>query len=45
MAYTVSIQRGDQPFAGTDKAMEAEFRVTEIYRREADGWKLVHLKR
>lgn len=42
MAYTVYIQHGDQLFAGTDKPMASELRVTEIYRREADGWKIVH---
>ena len=42
MAYTVSIQRGDQLFAGADTAMQSELRVTEIYRREDGAWRLVH---
>ena len=42
MAYTVSIQRGDQLFAGTDTAMQSELRVTEIYRRDDGEWRLVH---
>lgn len=42
MAYTVSIQRGDQLFAGTDTARQSELRVTEIYRREDGEWRLVH---
>ncbi len=42
MAYTVSILRGDQLFAGADTASQSALRVTEIYRREEGGWKLVH---
>lgn len=42
MAYTVSIQRGDQLFAGADTSMQSALRVTEIYRREEGVWKLVH---
>ena len=42
MAYTVSIQLGDQLFAGVDTAMQSELRVTEIYRREDGEWRLVH---
>jgi len=40
LAYTLDVERvgamlGEQPFAG-------EVRATNIYRREAGGWKIVH---
>ncbi len=42
MAYTVAIERGDvRPSGGRAFAPKA-LRVTEIFRREASGWKLIH---
>jgi ketosteroid isomerase-like protein len=40
MAYEVGIERGQAKLAGEQIAIEQ--RVTNIYRREADGWKIVH---
>ena len=40
MAYEVGIERGQVNLAGEQIAIEQ--RVTNIYRREADGWKIVH---
>ena len=40
MAYEVGIERGQMTLAGRD--VPIEHRVTNVYRREADGWKIVH---
>lgn len=40
MAYEVGIERGHAKLAGED--VKIEHRVTNVYRREADGWKIVH---
>jgi ketosteroid isomerase-like protein len=40
MAYEVGIERGSAKVAG--ETISIEHRVTNVYRREAGGWKLVH---
>lgn len=40
MAYEVGVERGQFKMAG--HPVRLEHRVTNIYRRQADGWKLVH---
>jgi len=42
MAYTVEIYRGDIRRAGWEESGQLELRVTQVYRREGDEWKLVH---
>lgn len=39
-AYELGIERGQATMAGQQVAIE--HRVTNIYRREAGGWKIVH---
>lgn len=40
MAYELGVEHGEFKMAG--KPVSLEHRVTNIYRREAGGWKLVH---
>jgi ketosteroid isomerase-like protein len=40
MAYEVGVERGSAKVAG--ETITIEQRVTNVYRREAGGWKLVH---
>jgi ketosteroid isomerase-like protein len=40
MAYEVGVERGQLKLAGTQ--VNIDHRVTNIYRREAGGWKIVH---
>ena len=40
MAYEVGIEQGQFTFAGEQVSIEQ--RVTNVYRREAGGWKIVH---
>jgi ketosteroid isomerase-like protein len=40
MAYEVGIEQGQATLAGEQITIEQ--RVTNIYRREAGGWKIVH---
>lgn len=40
LAYELGVEYGDFKLAG--QALSLEHRVTNIYRREASGWKLVH---
>lgn len=40
--YTVAIERGAVRVAGQEVAAPMALRVTQVYRREDDGWKLVH---
>ena len=40
MAYEVGVEHGQAKLAGEQIAIEQ--RVTNIYRREAEGWKIVH---
>jgi ketosteroid isomerase-like protein len=40
MAYEVGIERGQITSAGRN--VPIEYRLTNVYRREAEGWKIVH---
>ena len=40
MAYEVGIERGHAKLAGED--VKIEHRVTNVYRRGAGGWRMVH---
>jgi ketosteroid isomerase-like protein len=42
MAYTVAIERSEALLVGQDTPAPMALRVTHIYRKENDVWKLVH---
>ncbi len=42
LACTVAIERGTVRAAGTAEAAPKELRVTELFRREGDDWRLIH---
>ncbi len=42
LAYELDIQRGRMRLGGADELVPVALRVTSIFRREDDGWKLVH---
>jgi ketosteroid isomerase-like protein len=42
LAYELSIQRGRMRLGDADEMAPVALRVTSIFRREDDGWKLVH---
>ena len=42
LAYTVEIERFRAKVGGQDDTSDLALRATCVYRREADGWKLVH---
>ncbi|MBA2634241.1 MAG: nuclear transport factor 2 family protein [Chloroflexi bacterium] len=42
LAYEVTIQRGSMKLGDGDAMVPVALRVTSIFRREDDGWKLVH---
>jgi ketosteroid isomerase-like protein len=42
LAYTVSIERSEALVAGQDKPATMALRVTQVFRKEDDAWKLVH---
>jgi len=42
LAYTVEIERYQAKVGGNDEPSDLALRVTCVYRREDDGWKLVH---
>ena len=42
LAYTVEIERFAAKVGGSSELSALALRVTCIYRREADGWRLVH---
>jgi ketosteroid isomerase-like protein len=42
LAYTVEIERVETKVAGNEDQAEFAVRVTSVYRREEDGWRLIH---
>ena len=42
LAYTVEVERLRAKVGGQTEPSDVALRVTCVYRREADGWKLVH---
>jgi ketosteroid isomerase-like protein len=40
LAYTVGVEHAEFTLAG--ERLRFEGRVTNVFRREADGWKIVH---
>ena len=42
IAYTVEIERFQAKVGGQQELSEIALRTTCVYRRQADGWKLVH---
>ena len=42
LAYTVAIERGMVRAAGAAEATPKALRVTEIFRKERDAWRLIH---
>ena len=42
LAYTVWIEQGDARLEGMDEFRPIALRVTHIYRREGDSWKIIH---
>ena len=42
LAYIVEFERTRAKIGGTDDMVSFSLRVTTIFRREDDGWKVVH---
>jgi ketosteroid isomerase-like protein len=42
LGYTVWIERGETLVEGQTEPRPTALRVTQMYRREADGWKIIH---
>lgn len=42
LAYEVGIERNRAKLAGSEEKVPISLRVTTVFRREDDGWKLVH---
>ena len=42
LAFSVDIERDTVRIGGAAAPSESSLRVTSIFRREADGWKIVH---
>lgn len=42
LAYTVWIERGEARVSGLEEPRPMALRVTQIYCRAADGWRIIH---
>jgi ketosteroid isomerase-like protein len=42
LSFTVAIEHGEALMRGHDQPRPVMLRVTQIYRREADTWKIIH---
>lgn len=42
LGYTIAIQRGEALLAGQASSAPIALRVTHLYRREDDEWKIIH---
>jgi ketosteroid isomerase-like protein len=42
LAHTIYIERGDMRAEGSEELRPFALRVTQIYRREAGDWKIIH---
>jgi ketosteroid isomerase-like protein len=42
LAYDLAIERGHMKVGGADELVPVSLRVTTIFRREQDGWRIVH---
>jgi ketosteroid isomerase-like protein len=42
LSYTVAIEHGEALMQGHEEPRPVMLRVTQIYRREADTWKIIH---
>ena len=42
LSYTVAIERGEALMRGHEEPRPVMLRVTQIYRREADTWRIIH---
>jgi ketosteroid isomerase-like protein len=42
LAYELAIERSRAKVGGADEAVPLSLRVTTIFRREDDGWRIVH---
>ena len=42
VGFVVQLERGEARLAGRAETLRIDFRVTMVFRREEDGWRLVH---
>jgi ketosteroid isomerase-like protein len=42
LSYTVAVEHGEALMRGHDEPRPVMLRATQIYRREADTWKIIH---
>jgi ketosteroid isomerase-like protein len=42
LAYDLAIERGRMKVGGADELVAVSLRVTTVFRREEDGWRIVH---
>ena len=42
LGYTLEVERFETKVAGAGETSQVALRVTSVYRREDDGWRLLH---